>query len=170
MHDHAISRRTELKLKKETQQQEQDLADFKLERDAARAERLADFKLRRAQERQEVTRKQIEHEETIKDTRQTAELRRALLAHDQETQIRDIKHAQEMHHLRAEKECTETHYAALVGLGVDLSPYLAAVARGPPHRVIEVGGAALATHSRAHMHVHVEGNETAAAAVAPGVS
>merc|ERR1712187_459799 len=98
MHDDAIHTRTELLLQKETQEQEHDLKDFKLDRDAARAERLADFKLRRAKERQAIERERIEHQEQVEDLQAQARLKREFEAHQQNLQLDSQNHSQSLSH------------------------------------------------------------------------
>eukprot|EP00931_Biecheleriopsis_adriatica_P086808 TRINITY_DN61392_c0_g1_i1.p1 TRINITY_DN61392_c0_g1~~TRINITY_DN61392_c0_g1_i1.p1 ORF type:complete len:485 (-),score=96.00 TRINITY_DN61392_c0_g1_i1:340-1794(-) len=164
MHDEAIHKRTELMLQKETQEQEQDLKDFKLDRDSARAERLADFKLRRAQERQAIEKERVEHQEQINDVQASASLQRELSAHEQAMAIEAGSHAQRLNQQKVEHACSEEHYTALQRLGVDLSRYLAVVARGPAQRVIEVdtghGGKAAAAPQ---LHIHSNDSGRAAA-------
>lgn len=153
MHDESIQKRTELVLEKETQEQEQDLKDFKLERDSARAERLADFKLRRAQERQVIEKERMEHQEAVQDVRARAMRQRDLLAHHQALEIEAANHAQKLSNQRDEHACAAEHYATLKQLGVDLSRYLAVVARGERQHVIEVNNSS-ADSAAPQLHIH----------------
>jgi len=157
MHDQAIHKHTELQLQKATQEQEQDLRDFKLERDAARAERLADFKMRRAQEREVMEKASVEHHLGVQDTKDLAELARNLRSHKQSARLTDERHTQLLRHKAEEYRCQADHYGRLRELGVDLSRYLAVVARGPPHRFIEVGGGI--GRDSTQLHVHTQDDE-----------
>lgn len=152
MHDEAINKRTELKLQKETQEQQQDLLDFKLQRDSQRAERLADFKLQRAKERQAIQLDSKQNNELLLDLGARAQLDRELHAHKQALEVDAELHQQSLRHRTGDDERNAKHYAALLALGVDLSRYLPVVARGAPHRVIEIDGGT--TPGRTQLHVH----------------
>jgi len=156
MHDDAINKRTDLVLQKETQEQEQDLKDFKLDRDSQRAERLADFKLKRAQERQAVEKEKVEHDEQIQGLVSKSKLQRELQVHQQALGREDNLHAQRLRHQSEDHARLEHHYSAIRQLDVDLSRYLVAVSRGAPHRVIEVDSGKSCVSPAAHLHVHSE--------------
>lgn len=155
MHDEAINKRTELTLQKETQEQQQDLLDFKLQRDSQRAERLADFKLQRAKERQTMQLDRQRNNELLLDLESRARLERELHAHRQALEVNAEVHDQTLRHRAADDGRNAEHYAALHGLGVDLSRYLPVVARGAPHQVIEIDGGS--APGRAQLHVHSAG-------------
>lgn len=171
MHDEAIQKRTELRLQKETQEQEQDLRDFQIERNSARAERLADYRLKRAQERQAMERESKEHQEAMLDVEAEANMKRDRLAHVWSLAKEDENHQQR---LRLEKErnrSNEAHYQALGSLGVDLSRYLSVVARGRAHRLIAVeasgsgGGGAAPTQLHIHSEEAPRGDEVGTSAI-----
>lgn len=155
MHDDAIHKRTELLLQKETQEQEQDLKDFKLDRDSQRAERLADFKLRRSLERQAIEKQTVEHQQAIEDCQAKAKLQRDKDAHQQQLQLDCDRNAQVLSKQREEHALAENHYTNLQKLGVDLSRYMIALGRGPGHRVIEVDTNG-DTRAVPQLHVHSE--------------
>jgi hypothetical protein len=153
MHDDAIHTRTELLLQKETQEQEQDLKDYKLDRDSARAERLADFRLNRAQERQAMEQAKVKHQESIEDLQADAKRERTLREHSMNLRMAKEVQEQELSKQKEEHARAEEHYTALRQLGVDLSRYLSVLARGPPQRFIEVD-TGRTDGSGTHMHIH----------------
>ena len=127
MHDEAIEQRTRLALDRATQEQAQDLEDFKLERDLGRGKRhrteqqaeLAhaidqDEKRQQAALRDEAARREFGRAEAQKDADQKAALDRA----------RD--------------DAERLHLAGLKGLGVDLTALLT---QGRADRIIELPGA-----------------------------
>lgn len=155
MHDEAIHRRTELQLQKETQQQEHDLKDFKIDRDSRRAERIADLKLKHAQERQVMELESVEHDLKLSASKASAELARRRGEHAQELLLSDELHAQRLRHQAEDHARAEDHYRQLRELNVDLSRYLSVVARGAPHQVIEVDTAAKDCHAvQPRVHIH----------------
>jgi hypothetical protein len=135
MHDEAIEQRTRLALDRATQEQAQDLEDFKLERDNGRAARQ-----RTEQEAH------LAHEITQTEKRQAAALRdeasRRLFARGQAKSDAD----QEAAIARAREEAQREHLRALAGMGVDLTALLT---QGKADRVIELRGGA-------SPHVHLD--------------
>lgn len=126
MHDEAIQTRTRLQLERQTEQQAQELSDFKLERALARADHERKAELAVFEQRLEVERREAE-----------ARLRA-------ETDRRDAARAQKRRDAEVEAEIAarreaeqRTHLAALAEMGVDLTTYLT---RGGADRVIEVRG------------------------------
>jgi hypothetical protein len=133
MHDEAIESRTRLALERATQQQAQDLEDFKLERDLLRG-------ARQRGEQQALLEHQIEQDRR----RQEAELR------DASTRAEfDRAQARSEAELRggiegARDDSQRQHLAGLKSLGVDLTALLT---QGRADRVIELrGGAAPHLH------------------------
>lgn len=134
MHDQAIESRTRLKLERATEQQAQELADAKLERQLARAakerlERQGEF-----QQRLTMNQSEAEAELAITEARVSAERARRRLEAEQEQHLRETQQAAERAHLEA-----------LAGLGVDLTALLT---QGRADRVIELRGA-----SGNHVHL-----------------
>jgi hypothetical protein len=141
MHDQAIEARTRLQLERATEQQAQDLENYKLESQLARASK------RRTEQAAEV-----EHDLRLAQKREEAELRKqqarrdfALKQDRQEAESRlDVQRLQD-----AEQR---EHLTALAQLGVDLTAYLT---QGRADRVIEVRGG-----RTAHLHLdplHTDG-------------
>ena len=134
MHDQAIEARTRLQLDRATEQQAQDLENYKLDCQLARASK------RRTEQIQEV-----EHDLALARTRQEAELRQreALLASQRESErleadlqlaIRKSQDEEQRHHLEA-----------LRTLDVDLTAFLT---QARADQVIEFRG-----ETRPHVHV-----------------
>jgi hypothetical protein len=134
MHDQAIQARTRLQLDRATEQQAQNLEDFKLDAQLARASK------RRTEQTSEV-----EHDLELARKRQEAELRqrgeqeafqreRVRLEADLQSAIRRTQDGQQREHLSALRE-----------LGVDLTAYLT---QARADRVIELRGA-----GGAHVHL-----------------
>jgi hypothetical protein len=136
MHDQAIEARTRLQLDRATEQQAQDLENYKL-----------DSQLFRAGKRREEQNKEVDHDLELAHKRQEADLRkqeaeltfqreRARLQAELQLAIRRGQDAQQREHL-----------AALREMGVNLTEYLT---QGRADKVIEVRGA------RGGTHVHLE--------------
>jgi hypothetical protein len=136
MHDQAIEARTRLQLDRATEQQAQDLENYKL-----------DSQLFRAGKRREEQNKEVDHDLELAHKRQEADLRkqeaeltfqreRARLQAELQLAIRRGQDAQQREHLTALRE-----------LGVNLTEYLT---QGRADKVIEVRGA------RGGTHVHLE--------------
>lgn len=137
MHDEAIESRTRLQLERATQQQAQDLEDFKLERDLARG-----------------ARHRTEQESLVIHEIAQAERRRAAEIDDQRTR-RDF--AREQAQRDADQRAAErqradgahlAHLGSMRQLGVDLTAFLT---QGRADRVIEVRGGE-------STHLHLEPN------------
>ncbi len=135
MHDEAIEQRTRLQLERATQQQAQELEDFKQERHFARATReRAEADAAAAQEIDLARRKQ---EADLERQRATREFDRAQTSADAAQRIEaDVK---------AQSE-ERTHLTALHALGVDLTALLT---QSRADQVIELRG------DRAHAHLHL---------------
>jgi hypothetical protein len=135
MHDQAIQARTRLQLDRATEQQAQELENFKLDAQLARAVK------RRTEQTSEV-----EHDLELADKRQQAELRQRS---EQEAFNRErLRLQSELQSAirRAQDEQQREHLAALRQLGVDLTAYLT---QARADRVIELRGAA-------GTHVHLD--------------
>jgi hypothetical protein len=136
MHDQAIEARTRLKLDQATEQQAQDLEDFKLDCQIARAGK------RRTEQGEEV-----EHDLALARKRQEAELRQR---EAQQALVREQKRqdAELQMELRRRQDAQQReHLAALAAMQVDLTAYLT---QSRADRVIELRGSVPGTH------VHLE--------------
>lgn len=136
MHDAATESRTRLQLERATQQQAQELEDFKLERTLLRAERTRAEEAAAFAHQTELRRKEREEELS------------AMVAERNETRLQRANDAESEGRSEAEMlRRKEGHLARLGELGVDLTAYLTA---GRADRVIELRGAD-------ETHVHVPG-------------
>jgi hypothetical protein len=132
MHDQAIEARTRLQLERATEEQAQNLEDYKLNAQMNRAAR------RRTEQGVEV-----ETEIELARKRQEAEARQkeAERSAAREQHRRDAEAEQEIR--RQAEERTRQHLAALKEMGVDLTAYLT---QGRADRVIELRGGKGSTH------------------------
>ena len=134
MHDQAIEARTRLQLDRATEQQAQDLENYKLDCQLARAGK------RRSEQVQEV-----EHDLALARTRQEAELRQreAALAAQRESQRLEA----ELHLAirTSQDDAQRRHLEALRAFGVDLTAFLT---QARADQVIEFRG-----ESRPHVHL-----------------
>jgi hypothetical protein len=128
MHDQAIEARTRLQLQRATEQQSQDLEDYKLDCQIARATK------RRGEQSTEVA-----HDLEVARQRQEAELRQKEEQLNLVRQQRKLQDAQQREHL-----------AALREMGVDLTAYLT---QGRADRVIELRGSG----AQPHLHLDKDG-------------
>jgi hypothetical protein len=128
MHDQAIEARTRLQLQRATEQQAQDLEDYKL-----------DCQISRATKRRTEQSTEASHDLDLGRQRQEAELRAKEL---QLTLARDQR--------RLQDASVREHLAALREMGVDLTAYLT---QGRADRVIELRGNGTETH----LHLDREG-------------
>lgn len=137
MHNQAIESRTRLQLQRATEEQAQQLEDYKLERRLAR-----DAKTR------EEERERIEHELEMESQRRAAriEAERASREFERQQGRDDAETARVTE--AANQAIVRDHLDALSRLGVDLTRYLT---EQRPDRVIELRGAAGAPH------VHIDG-------------
>jgi hypothetical protein len=136
MHDQAIEARTRLQLERATEQQAQDLENFKLDSQMARA-----TKRRREQS------SEVEHDLALGATKQEAEMRgqesRRSFQREQtrlDSELRDRLRCEQDGRLRE-------HLSALKEMGVDLTAYLT---QSRADRVIELRG------SNGGTHVHLD--------------
>lgn len=134
MHDEAIESRTRLQLERATQEQAQDLEDFKLEREHARA-------ARQRTEREATTAFELAE----RDKRRAADLADAEAKRSFERKQRELDLAQEHAARLAHDERERARLAQLRELGVDLTKLLT---QQRADRVIEVRG-----NEQTHLHV-----------------
>jgi hypothetical protein len=138
MHDQAIEARTKLQLERATEQQSQELEDYKLNAQLARATK------RRVEQSTEV-----EAEIELARKRQEAELRQKEAIRASARQHRWADAAAEVEARAIADARQREHFAELRELGVDLTAYLT---QGRADRVIELRGAG-------GTHVHLDGVE-----------
>jgi hypothetical protein len=132
MHDEAIEQRTRLALTRATQEQEQDLSDFKLGRDLTRAGRQREEQQATVAHEIDLTRRR--QEATLRDEGRRREFDRAEAQKDadQRAALERVRDEGRRHHLTGLKE-----------LGVDLTALLT---QGRADRVIELRGERVAPH------------------------
>jgi hypothetical protein len=136
MHDKAIEARTKLQLDRATEQQAQDLEDYRLDSQIARAIK------RRGEQSTEV-----EHDLELARRRQEAELQQHEALAVQQRQQRRFDMQQQLELGQEQQSHQRAHLAALRDMGVDLTAYLT---QARADKVIEVRG------SPQGMHVHLE--------------
>lgn len=134
MHDEAIESRTRLQLERATQEQEQDLEDFKLGREQARAARQRTE--REATNAFELAERDKRREADIAD----AEAKRNF---ERSQSWLDAEHARAVR--KSQDEAEQARLASLKGMGVDLTRLLT---QQRADRVIEVRG-----ESQTHLHM-----------------
>eukprot|EP00755_Sulcionema_specki_P036249 Sspe_Gene.106514::Locus_84587_Transcript_1_1_Confidence_1.000_Length_1493::g.106514::m.106514 len=110
MHDRSIEQRTRLSLERETEQQAQELADFRQAKEAERSEKVRAEELKTAQ-----------HNELLKDAEATAARKRELEEQADKLQILKNQNAESLEYIRG-----------LGDLGVDLTSYLVSKEQGTP--------------------------------------
>jgi hypothetical protein len=132
MHDQAIEARTKLQLERATEQQAQDLENFKL-----------DSQLQRAGKRRHEQTFEVEHDMELGRKRQEAAMlsRQALRVFNREQNDLDAELRQQFDDRRDQK--LREHLAALREMGVDLTAFLT---QGRADRVIELRGQNGSTH------------------------
>ncbi len=135
--DQAIESRTRLQLERATQQQAQELEDFKLERQLARADR----------QRSDGAAEQA-HALTLQKARGTAELEAEAARGEAQRIRRRLDHERELADQRTRHDEESRHLAALRTLGVDLTAFLT---KQRADQVIELRGESAGTQ------VHLDG-------------
>jgi regulator of protease activity HflC (stomatin/prohibitin superfamily) len=140
MHDQAIEARTKLQLERATEQQAQDLEDFKLTAQMNRAGKRRTEQTIEVEAELELSRKRQEAEARQREAERTAA---------REHRRRDAETEQELK--RQAEERTRLHLAALKDMGVDLTAFLT---QGRADRVIELRG-----KGTAGTHVHLDGTD-----------
>jgi hypothetical protein len=144
MHDQAIQARTRLQLDRATEQQAQELENYKLECQLKRAG------IRRTEQAEEVA-----HDLALAQKREEAEIRRQETRQSALRELRRLEQARQLDARRQQDGQQREHLAALRDLSVDLTAYLT---QARADQVIELRG------SSGH-HVHLEPR---AAAIRPG--
>ena len=147
MHDQAIEARTRLQLDRATEQQAQDLENFRL-----------DSQLLRADKRRQEQSGEVAHDLELARTKQDADLRdrEARLAFERQQRQREAELHQGIQSQRDTQQ--RAHLAALRDLDVDLTAYLT---QARADRVIELRGPKGATH------VHLDPARAVDGTVAP---
>jgi hypothetical protein len=126
MHDHAIEARTKLQLERATEQQAQDLENYKLDSQLARAGK------RRSEQAVEVV-----HDLELAERKHAAELRQRDARAGQARQLRQQEGEVQLELRRRQDAAQREQLAALRELGVDLTAYLT---QARADRVIELRG------------------------------
>jgi hypothetical protein len=134
MHDQAIEARTRLQLDRATEQQAQDLENYKLDCQLARAGK------RRTEQVQEV-----EHDLALARTRQEAELRQREAAQAAHRESHRLEAELHLAIRTSQDDAQRRHLDALRALGVDLTAFLT---QARADQVIEFRG-----ESRPHVHL-----------------
>lgn len=139
MHDQAIESRTRLQLQRATEEQAQELEDFKQERSIGRDGRV-----------REDARERLEHDLLIEQRRRQADLEaereRREFARSQAQADLEQAHAEQ----QAKLELERVHLEELARMGVELTPYMT---QGRADQVIEVRGSS----SEHAPHIHLKG-------------
>ncbi|MEO1480892.1 MAG: hypothetical protein AAFU77_02220 [Myxococcota bacterium] len=137
MHDAAIESRTRLALERETEQQAQELEDYKLERRLTRDGKEREQELERARQ---------EREQASEQARMNREHREA----DVQLEVANQRRRNELQHANQEAMDAQrrAHLDALKAMGVDLTAYLT---QNRADQVIEVRG------NGGNNHVHLPG-------------
>jgi hypothetical protein len=144
MHDQAIEARTKLQLERATEQQAQELEDFKLRAQMARAAQRRTEQTAEVEAELELTRRRAEADLRTKDAA------RAALRGQRRADAEAVAETRSAMDTRQRE-----HLAGLREMGVDLTAYLT---QGRADRVIELRGA-----NGTHVHVdRIEGNGHAA--------
>ena len=140
MHDQAIEARTRLQLEKATEQQAQELENYKLE-----------CQLDRAGKRRGEQTDEVRHEIELADQKAEANLRRREKQAEAERRLRRSQSEMQDGLQRSRDAVRQEHLAALQSMGVDLTAFLT---QDRADQVIEVRG-------EGKPHLHLEGkNET----------
>jgi hypothetical protein len=140
MHDQAIEARTKLQLERATEQQAQELEDYKLNAQMARSARRRTEQTTEVDAELELTRKRQEAELRQKQAARAAHRAARRADAESDAEVRSLADSRQRAHLAALKE-----------MGVDLTAYLT---QGRADRVIELRGA-----TGTHVHLdRVEGN------------
>ncbi len=138
MHDQAIESRTKLQLERATEQQAQDLENFKL-----------DCQITRSTKRRTEQTTEAAHDLELARRRQDAELKQRELAYALHREQRR-QDATLQHEIRIRQDAQQReHLAVLRDMGVDLTEYLT---QGRADRVIELRG-----NSNPHIHLEQDG-------------
>jgi hypothetical protein len=140
MHDQAIEARTKLQLERATEQQAQELEDYKLDAQMARAAKRRTEQSAEVDAELDLARKRQQAELRQKEAARTASREQRRADAEATVEVRTVADARQREHLAVLKE-----------MGVDLTAYLT---QGRADRVIELRGA-----TGTHVHLdRVEGN------------
>ena len=126
MHDQAIEARTRLQLERATEEQAQQLEDFKLESQLARSAK------RRSEQADEVR-----HEMELNSEKQEAERANKEAQADLVRELQSKSHQQADEAKQRQNETHQAHLQVLKEMGVDLTTYLT---QGRADQVIELRG------------------------------
>jgi hypothetical protein len=140
MHDQAIQARTKLQLDRATEEQAQDLENYKL-----------DSQINRATKRRTEQSAELEHELELSRRRDENERAQWQAQQQQKREQRRLEGEQQLELRRRVDAEQREHLASLREFGVDLTAFLT---QGRADRVIELRGAAAGTH----VHVEPGGN------------
>jgi hypothetical protein len=154
MHDGAIEARTRLRLEAETENQSQELADLKLQREAERA-----------QQRQQMEEAELAHKNRIQRLAHDEQLRQQRLEHEEQARQRQsdrerrieskrLSNEVELHHLAETNRERLAFLQAMQGMQVDLTRYLVAQYQHPD-RVIRIDGGDGSTTPRVSQQLHL---------------
>lgn len=138
MHDGAIEARTKLRLEAETEQQAQELADLKLDRERERAV-----------QRQQMTAAEAEHKIRVERIAHDERLRRAQAEHEAKLEETRTTNALDIQHREAVSRERLAYLRGMEQMNVDLTRYLVARQRSPD-RLIRIDGSA----NGSQLHVH----------------
>lgn len=138
MHDQAIEARTRLQLEKATEEQAQELEDFKLDRQLARSAKQRGESEKEVELEIDTQRKRHEAQLQSEEARRTLRREQAKLDAEQEEAITSARDALRRNHLGALKD-----------LGVNLTRFLT---QGRADQVIELRGS-----KKGEAHVHLDG-------------
>ena len=132
MHDEAIEARTKLQLQRATEQQAQDLENYKL-----------DCQITRAVKRREEQSAEVDHDVEMVRRRQQAELEQSELKQASAREQERLRTEQQLALHEKQDGQARAHLTALRDLGVDLTAYLT---QARADRVIEFRGSTGGTH------------------------
>jgi hypothetical protein len=143
MHDEAIEARTKLQLQRATEQQAQDLENYKLDCQITRAVKRREEQSAEVDHDVEMVRRRAQAELEQSELRQASTREQSRLFSEQQLALREKNDGQ-----------SRAHLASLRELGVDLTEYLT---QGRADKVIELRGANGGTH--VHLETSANGNE-----------
>ncbi len=148
MHDDAIETRTKLRLEAETEQQAQDLADMKQQRDAEREKERQAVEQERVVHQTRLNALGAEAKLRLERTQKTQELELARNAAEQDLALRERSHALELEQRRSDNAEQLAFLQGIGGLHVDLTRYLVAQYQHPD-KIVRIDGA---LGSQLHLH------------------
>jgi hypothetical protein len=147
MHDNAIEARTRLRLESETEQQAQDLADMKQQRDAAREQARQTVEEARITHQNHLAAIAAEAKLRVTAGEKEQSLRFARASAEQALQLKTKSHEAELARQTAAHREELAFLSGIAGLNVDVTRYLVAQYQHPDKLVrIEGGGPQLHLH------------------------